>query len=81
MKSINYYDSSYSPNEASEVNNNYMDCGACYDTGIIEHEVYCDCIHGKSRIDHDVEDSMKPAEQHDELMDSLRDEMSYNGDC
>ena len=91
MKSINYFDSSYSPNEACEVNNDYMDCGACYDTGIIEHDVYCDCIHGKARVNHDYEDERallnvdlvraKLRLLEDERMDSLRDEMSYNGDC
>jgi len=81
MKSINYFDSSYSPNEACEVNNDYMDCGACYDTGIIEHDVYCDCVHGKARVIHDHEDSFHVSSVRDERMDSLRDEMSYNGDC
>ena len=82
MKSINYFDSSYSPNEACEVNNDYMDCGACYDTGmIVDQDVYCDCVHGKSRVIHDDEDSFYVEPKRDERMDSLRDEMSYNGDC
>jgi len=81
MKSINYYDSSYSPNEACEQNNDYMDCGACYDTGSIGDDVYCDCIHGNARIGHDMEDEMSSPPIENERMDSLRDEMSYNGDC
>ena len=82
MKSINYYDSSYSPNEACEATDNYMDCGACYDTGmIVDEDVYCDCPHGSSRIIHDYEDETAMPSVVDERMDSLRDEMSYNGDC
>ena len=83
MKSINYYDSSYSPNEACEQNNDYMDCGACYDTGmIVEEDVYCDCMHGKARVIHEDEDmAMASPTVENERMDSLRDEMSYNGDC
>ena len=82
MKSLSYFDSSYSPNEACEQNDNYMDCGACYDTGmIVEEDVYCDCIHGNARIGHDYEDEMASPPVENELMDSLRDEMSYNGDC
>ena len=91
MKSINYYDSSYSPNEACEQNNDYMDCGACNDMGMIDGQVYCDCIHGNARVNHDYEDEMallnvdlvvaKLRLLENERMDSLRDEMSYNGDC
>ena len=83
MKSINYYDSSYSPNEACEQNDNYIDCGACYDTGEIEHEVYCDCIHGNARIGHDIEtDAMDHIEpMRDMRMEALRDEFRAYGDC
>tara|TARA_R110002167_G_scaffold332385_1_gene539219 strand:+ start:334 stop:609 length:276 start_codon:yes stop_codon:yes gene_type:complete len=91
MKSINYYDSSYSPNEACEVNNDYMDCGACFDMGMIDEQVYCDCRHGKALVMHDYEDERallnvdlvraKLRLLENERMDSLRDEMSYNGDC
>ena len=81
MKSLSYFDSSYSPNEASEQNDNYMDCGACYDTGMIDEQVYCDCRHGKARVIHEYEDSFHVEPVRDERMDSLRDEMSYNGDC
>ena len=81
MKSLSYFDSSYSPNEASEQNDNYMDCGACYDTGMIDEQVYCDCRHGNARVIHEYEDSFHVEPKRDERMDSLRDEMSYNGDC
>lgn len=81
MISISNFDSSYSPNEASEQNNNYMDCGGCYDTGIIEHDVYCDCMHGKARIRHDEEDSFYVEPKRDERMDSLHDEYRAYGDC
>ena len=51
MKSINYHDSSYSPNEACEASDN-PDCGACYDEGmIVDQDVYCDCPEGDKRMD------------------------------
>ena len=48
MKSINYYDSSYSPNEACEASN-IPNCGACADEGYLDDEqsVYCDCPEGE----------------------------------
>ena len=81
MKSINYYDSSYSPNEACEVNNDYMDCGACYDTGVIEHDVYCDCIHGNARIGHDMEDALIEPMPNDEQLQKLYDNYKAFGEC
>ena len=82
MKSLSYFDSSYSPNEACEQNNDYMDCGACYDMGmIVEEDVYCDCIHGKARMGHDEEDSFYVEPKRDERMDSLHDEFRAYGDC
>ena len=81
MICISNYDSSYSPNEACEQNDNYMDCGACYDTGSIGDDVYCDCIHGKARIGHDEEDSFYVEPKRDERMDSLHDEFRAYGDC
>ena len=83
MKSINYYDSSYSPNEACEATDNYMDCGACYDTGMIEHDVYCDCVQGKSRAIHDQEDESLDAvaDMIGERMQALQDEFLTYGDC
>ena len=82
MKSINYYDSSYSPNEASEQNNDYMDCGACYDMGmIVEEDVYCDCIHGKARMGHDEEDALIEPMPNDEQLDALYDDYRAYGDC
>ena len=50
MKSINYHDSSYSPNEACEASN-IPNCGACYDEGMIDEQVYCDCPMGDKRMD------------------------------
>ena len=81
MKSLSYFDSSYSPNEAREVNNDYMDCGACYDTGIIEHDVYCDCIHGKARIGHDEEDALIEPMPDDEQLQKLYDNYKAFGEC
>jgi len=83
MKSLSYYDSSYSPNEGCEVTESYFSCDACSDTGMIDEQVYCDCREGTTRCMHEYEDSLIPVVDipHDELMDSLRDEMSYNGDC
>lgn len=84
MKSINYYDSSYSPNEACEATDNYMDCGACYDTGmIIEQDVYCDCMHGSSRMMHDEEDAQAMRSESDEytIADKMRDNCSVYGEC
>ena len=56
MKSINYHDSSYSPNEACE-GSNMPDCGACADEGFIDDEqtVYCDCAEGEKMMDMDAE--------------------------
>ena len=84
MKSLSYFDSSYSPNEANEQNDNYMDCGACYDTGVIEHDVYCDCIHGKARVIHEDEDmAMAVSADSDEytIADKMRDNYHCFGDC
>ena len=81
MKSLSYFDSSYSPNEAREVNNDYMDCGACYDTGIIEHDVYCDCIHGNARIGHDEEDALIEPMPDDEQLRKLYDNYRAYGEC
>ena len=49
MKSINYYDSSFSPNEQAEMSNT-PNCGACYDDGMIDGQVYCDCPQGDKRM-------------------------------
>ena len=81
MICISNYDSSYSPTEASEQNNNYMDCGGCYDTGIIEHDVYCDCIHGKARMGHDEEDALIKPMPTDEQLQKLYDNYKAFGDC
>ena len=56
MKSIEYYDSSYSPNEACE-DTNVPECGACYDGGYIDEDesVYCDCSQGDYHMDMDAE--------------------------
>ena len=84
MKSINYYDSSYSPNEACEATETYMDCGACDDTGmIVEEDVYCDCIHGNARIGHDYEDEMAVSTDSDEYTtaDKLADNYHAFGEC
>jgi hypothetical protein len=82
MKSLSYFDSSYSPNEASEQNDNYMDCGACYDTGmIVEEDVYCDCMHGNARIGHDVEDMAISATDEYTMADKLADNCSVYGEC
>ena len=81
MKSLSYFDSSYSPNEACEQNDNYMDCGACYDTGVIEHDVYCDCIHGKARVGHDMEDALIEPMPDGEQLQKLYDNYKAFGDC
>jgi len=81
MKSLSYFDSSYSPNEVCEQNDNYMDCGACYDTGVIEHEVYCDCIHGNARIGHDEEDALIEPMPDDEQLQKLYDNYRAYGEC
>ena len=91
MKSLSYFDSSYSPNEACEQNDNYMDCGACNDMGMIDEQVYCDCRHGKALVMHDYEDERALLNtdlviarlrlMEDERMDSLRDEFRAYGDC
>jgi len=49
---INYYDSSYSPNEAGE-DSDVPECGACYDGGYIDEDetVYCDCSAGEREND------------------------------
>jgi len=52
MKSVSYYDPSYSPNEACEATET-IDCGGCYDTGMIDEQVYCDCEHGTARNDNE----------------------------
>ncbi len=53
MKSVSYFDSSYSPNEACEASNN-PNCGACYDDGmIVDQDVYCDCVMGDKRMNQD----------------------------
>ena len=49
MKSINYYDSSFSPNEKAEMTNT-PNCGACVDEGMIDGQVYCDCSQGDKRM-------------------------------
>jgi hypothetical protein len=72
MKSINYYDSSYSPNEACEATN-APNCYSCGDGGYIDDtynaEVYCDCSEGERQcvLDAEIEADMK-AEQHAERM-------------
>ena len=85
MKSINYYDSSYSPNEACEQNDKYMDCGACDDTGmIVDQDVYCDCMHGNARVIHEDEDmAMAVSTDSDEytIADKMRDNYSVYGEC
>lgn len=83
MKSLSYFDSSYSPNEACEQNDNYMDCGACYDTGSIGDDVYCDCIHGNARIGHDEEDAQAMRSESDEytIADKMHDNYSVYGEC
>ena len=81
MKSINYYDSSYSPNEACEANNDYMDCGACYDMGMIDEQVYCDCIHGKARVIHEEEDARIEPMPDDEQLQKLYDNYRAFGEC
>jgi len=55
MKSINYYDSSYSPNEVCEASD-IPNCGACADGGYIDDEmsVYCDCVEGEKMMDMDA---------------------------
>jgi len=53
MKTLEYYDASYSPNERAEMSHNEPDCGACEDTGTIDNQVYCDCSSGNARRDFD----------------------------
>jgi hypothetical protein len=55
MKSINYYDSSYSPNEACEATD-IPNCGACYDGGLIDGQVYCDCPEGDKAMDKAIDE-------------------------
>ena len=57
MKTLEYYDSSYSPNESAEMSHNEPDCGACYDGGYIDdaESVYCDCSAGSHMCDLDAE--------------------------
>ena len=81
MKSLSYFDSSYSPNEVCEQNDNYMDCGACYDTGSIGDDVYCDCMHGKARIGHDMEDALIEPMPDDEQLQKLYDNYRAFGEC
>ena len=82
MKSLSYFDSSYSPNEVCEQNDNYMDCGACYYTGmIVEEDVYCDCRHGNARIGHDEEDALIEPMPDDEQLQKLYDNYSVYGEC
>mgnify|MGYP003677449911 FL=1 len=84
MKSINYYDSSYSPNEACEQNDNYMDCGACNDMGMIDEQVYCDCRHGKALAIHDYEDetlSLSSEVMEDTHIQKLYDNYRAFGEC
>lgn len=50
MKSVSHFDSSYSPNEAREASD-IPNCGACYDDGMIDEQVYCDCSEGDKRMD------------------------------
>ena len=53
MENINYYDSSYSPNERAEMSHGEPDCGACYDGGDIDDDetVFCDCSAGEREND------------------------------
>ena len=51
MKSIENYDSSYSPNEQNESEYIEFTCGACEDEGYIEFCCYCDCAAGEQRRD------------------------------
>ena len=48
MENINYYDSSYSPNERAEMSHGEPECGACADGGYIDEDetVFCDCVAG-----------------------------------
>ena len=81
MKSLSYFDSSYSPNEACEATDNYMDCGACYDMGMIDKQVYCDCIHGKARVIHEEEDARIEPMPDDEQLQKLYDNYRAFGEC
>ena len=81
MKSLSYFDSSYSPNEACEQNNDYMDCGACCDTGMIDEQVYCDCMHATARMHHDEEDALIEPMPNDEQLQKLYDNYKAFGEC
>lgn len=70
MKSINYYDSSYSPNEACEATN-MPNCGACYDDGLIDGQIYCDCPQGDKAMDKAVEDVDDICDGSDPYFDSF----------
>ena len=49
MKQINSYDSSFSPNEMGEASD-IPNCGACYDDGMIDGQIYCECPEGDKRM-------------------------------
>ena len=50
MKTLEYYDASYSPLERAE-SIPEPDCGVCDDTGAIDSQVYCDCSSGDALLE------------------------------
>ena len=90
MKTIEYYDTSYSPNESAEMSHNEPECGACYDGGYIDDNetVYCDCPSGVRENDlmFEIEAEMRAEEKAERMgtdfafaVDSQGDD-SYPGD-
>ena len=74
IPTMKYHDTSYSPTEIFEIDDR-PNCSNCCDTGTFYNDndmrEHCDCDAGLAcEANHD-----------DERMDSLRDEMFYNGDC